>query len=479
MHITSHAGITLELLSTSLHGAFDENESNPPPNILWLMMDGCRPDALGCYGTPWAHTPHIDQIAARGVCFKNATTQCPVCVPSRNSMKTGHYCHEIGKMYSGEKPDITPPYAATAKDYPNLLNHWTNRGMRPVNLGKSSAFQKDWDQKADLPARVSSRRHDSDKYYAPVSLTTYGWQIGGTQDIHVDDTIEGVLTDQALDVLKSFADQGTPFFLRISYQPPHVPIQVPPPFMLELDAVNLPFPNKQILDSKPRFEREQLRIYSGTLDLSEHALRVARATYYGMVSMVDYFIGKLMDALNMLGLMDNTLIAVNSDHGQALGENGLHKKRSFYDPVIQAPLIISWPGHLPQNKLITEQVEMLDLIPTFMDIAGMHIPETLSGKSLLPLMLDKETTGREVTYAEIDYSGSMYQPLRENSGRRVMARTRDWKLDYFNDPRVPGKDGALYNLTDDPWEHHNMYCDPACRDVIEELEQCIHDWDHV
>ncbi len=448
------------------------------PNILWIMMDGCRTDALGCYGSPWAQTPHLDQIAANGVCFRNAVVQCPICVPSRHAMKTGQYCHRTGRIYYGDPPEITPTYADSAQDYPNLLLHWTRAGMQPINLSKSSAFQADWDQREIPGERTSARRHEDDVHHDPVHLSTYGWQIGGTQDIHVDDTAEALLTEQAVGILEERAASGDPFFLRVSYQPPHVPIRVPPPFMMDPDTIDLPWPTEVALAKKPRFEREQLRVYAGTLDLSEEQLRIARATYYGMVSMIDYFIGKLVACLEQLGLRDNTIVAFSSDHGQALGENGLHKKRNFYDPVIRAPLLLSWPGRLPQGMVLEEGVEMIDFLPTLMALSGMTPPGDIAGCSLLPLIRG-EAPGREVTFAEIDYSGSLFAPLRERSGRRVMARTADWKLEYFKDPRVAEKDGSLYNLKEDPWEQENLYYDPGYRGIIIALETAIDAWDQV
>ncbi len=449
------------------------------PNILWLMMDDCRPDALGCYGTSWAKTPNFDHIAANGVTFESAITQCPICIPSRTSMKTSRYCHELGTMYMGDTPEVTPPYAATARSYPNLLNQWESAGYKPVNVGKVHALGGDWDHRGDTRFRESDRRHDEGETFDPVRLTTYGWQIGGTQDIHVDDTREGVLTERALDVLKELADAGTPFFLRVSYHPPHVPIQVPPPFMVDLDAIDLPFPTQEALDSKSQFEREQLRVYSGTLDLSEHDIRVARSTYYGMVNMVDYFVGKIMEQLRAEGLLENTIIAVNSDHGLAMGENGVHKKRSFYEEVVKSPLLFSWPGHIPSGRIVREPVEMIDLMPTLLDLSQMPIPEGHHGRSLVPLMHGDIQTKRNATFSEIDHSGSMYDPLRINSGRQVMVRTEDWKLIYFRDPRIDHKDGSLYNLKEDPWEFYNLYNDPQYSHVIVELESLADDWDQI
>jgi len=119
---------------------------------------------------------------------------------------------------------------------------------------------------------------------------------------------------------------------------------------------------------------------------------------------------------------------------------------------------------------------MIDFLPTLLDLSDMAVPQEIPGRSLVPLIND-EAAGREVVFSEIDHSGSMYDELRENSGRQVMARTEKWKLVYFHDPRVEDKDGALYNLEEDPWEFFNLYHDPEYKDVIEMLEGYVQDWD--
>ncbi len=476
-------------MAALMPGAASFGEGNESrPNVFWIILDDVRNDAFGCYGTPWAHTPTIDRIAEQGVRFEHAFVQCPICIPSRTSFKTGHYCHELPTrenaptpyqypMSMGEPPEEEPAYIAAGGERPSLLRAWTDAGMKPINAGKLHALHDEWDRRADpRQPRDNARPGGEGERYDPVRLTTYGWRIGGTHDVHVEDTAEALLTEEALGICRELAERNAPFFFRVSFRPPHVPIQVPPEFMLDLDAVDLPWPKEEALESKPRFEREQLCIYSGTLDLSERDIRVARSTYYGMVNMVDYFVGRIMEEMNALGLLDNTIVAVTGEHGLAMGENGLHKKRSFYDPVVHSPLIYSWPGRLPEGKVINDQVEMIDFMPTLLDLSELPAPDGIPGRSLVPL-INGEDRGREVVFSEIDHSGSMYDPLRENSGRQVMARTDKWKLVYFHDPRVDDKDGALYNLEEDLWEFHNLYHDPEYRDIVEMLEEHVRNWD--
>ena len=136
--------------------------------------------------------------------------------------------------------------------------------------------------------------------------------------------------------------------------------------------IDLPPPTEEELKSKPRFEREQLRIYSGGLDLSREQIGIARGTYYGMISLVDEQVGRLVDCLQKAGVLDNTIIAINSDQGWQLGEHGLWKKRVLYDDNVKAPLVLSCPALLPRGKVVTEPVEMIDFVPTLMDLSGLR-----------------------------------------------------------------------------------------------------------
>lgn len=446
------------------------------PNVLWIMLDDCRPDAFGCYGQPWAHTPNIDAIAAAGARFQTAVTQCPICVPSRSSMKSACYAHEVGIMSMGKRPDTPTPYTYQEKSLlPDLLHKWIDAGIQPTCMGKVHAYPEDW-VFTDQPHLRKSDRVAEGKTYPPVNLTTHGWQIGGTTLVHPSDTQTGLTGEAALGQLDAMAASGTPFFLRVSFHAPHVPIEVPPEFMVDPDSVKLPLPTQEELDSKPRFEREQLRIYAGTVDLTPEAIQIARGTYYGMVRHVDHVVGQLVEKLDALGLKENTIIAINSDHGLQLGEHGLHKKRNFYEQTILSPLIITKPGRIIPGTVVEEPVEMLDFIPTLLELSDMPVPDGIRGRSLVPLM-EGRGTPRDATFAEIDQSGSMYDELRKDSGRRVMVRTRTWKLVEFRDPRVSNRDGALYNLKNDPGETVNLFSNADHQDVVAQLESRLDAWE--
>ena len=470
------------------------------PNVLWIMMDDCRADALGCYGRSWPNTPNFDSIANRGVLFKTAIVQNAVCTPSRMSMLSGHYPHQLGVMAMGRPPAVKP---MRVNYEPNLLNAWRRVGIQPVNVGKSNGsvagrnvyeyvygYDSDWDQKGDFMPYFDAfgkPNNDTTKailekrgmagQYPIVRTGTYKWMIGGTVPLKPEETSVWKLGSLAVENIKGLAAKEEPFFLRVSFNAPHVPFVVPKSLMIDPDKIYLPLPTQEELKNKPRFERENLHIYSGAPDLTKKQIQIARATYYSMISLVDLQVGRILEVLRKNNLMENTIIAVNADQGVMLGEHGIWKKRCFYDENVCVPLIISYPKTLPKGKIIDEPVEMVDFLPTLMDMSGFKVPDYIGGRSMTPLIKGDVKQFRPACFSEHDHSKDMYEELRQGTGRRVMARTREWKMVWFMDDCVADKDGALYNLKKDPGEKNNLYNKPEYKDIIAHLENLAKKWD--
>jgi len=484
-------GMPEQLISRTATAATAKRKAN----ILWIMMDDGRADALGCYGKSWAKTPNMDRIAKEGVRFKTAIVQNPVCVPSRSSMDTGRYCRAFGIMAMGKPAETKEPYLKQEqiekiKQTPCMLDAWNQAGIQPTNVGKIHAYREAWLQKGDRGPLVNvfGKPHtpelkekfeefDKTNPYPTVNIKTHRWMIGGVVPIKPEETQTWCLGDMAVKALKEMTASDKPFFLRVSFHAPHVPCRVPPEYMIDPAKIDLPLPTEEELKNKPRFEREQLRVYAGGLDLTKKQIDTCRGTYYGMVSLVDTQVGRLLKVLEEAGQLDNTIIAINSDQGFQLGEHGLWKKRVLYDQNVCIPFIFSCPKLLPKNKVIDEPVEMVDFLPTLMDLSQLKVPTNISGRSLMPLIEGKVKKWREACFCEIDHSSSMYDELRTGTGRRVMVRTKEWKLIYFMDALVKDKDGALYNLLKDPGEIDNLYNDPKYKHVIEYLEGLAKKWD--
>lgn len=462
------------------------------PNIVWIMLDDCRYDAVGCYGRSWVKTPHIDRLAREGVKFDAAIVQNPVCIPSRRSMKTGYYAYEMGPMEMGKDPEIPAGYIDTERTKtlgagPNLLDAWTRTGMKPVNFGKIHAFPESFDDKGDAGVLFDVNGNPT-----PYFLKNFGenspvlnenrfytknhhWQIGGSLSVKPEETETWRLCDMAIETLDKLAIKKDPFFLRVSFHAPHVACYVPEEFLIDPENIHLPFPSEKELASKPKFEQGPLRTYCGA-DLTTEQSGICRGTYYGMVSLVDIQVGRIISALTKAGQLDNTIIAFTSDQGFQLGEHGLWKKRVFYEANVRVPLILRFPGKIRPGTIISEPVEMVDFVPTLMDLSGLDAPHGIRGASLVPLIQGKRKTWRKACFSEIDHSQSMYEELRQGTGRRVMVRTAEWKLDFFLDERVRDPDGALYNLQNDPDEQNNVYLKPEFHHILDKLQNLALEW---
>jgi arylsulfatase A-like enzyme len=462
------------------------------PNILWIAIDDGRADGVGSYGKSWAKTPHIDRLAKEGVRFHHAIVQNPVCVPSRNSMKTGYYAYEVGPVGMGKPPAIEGDYIDLQRmkkinESPSLLDAWTAIGMKPVNVGKIHAKHDRFDSRGDAPMLLNVYGSPTDYfksnlgeidgylYTEPVFTKTHQWQIGGILDVKPEDTETWRLGDMAIDALEDLVKKQEPFFFRVSFHAPHVACYVPKDYYIDPSTIDLPFPTDQELAGKPAFEQGPIKTYVGA-DLTSEQIDLARGTYYGMMALVDVQVGRIVKALEDAGQLDKTIIAFTSDQGFQLGEHGIWKKRVFYEGNVRVPFILRYPRELPKNKVIEEPVEMVDFLPTLMEISGLQIPEEIRGRSLIPLINGEVATWREACFSEIDHSQSMYKELRQGTGRRVMVRTKEWKLIYFMDNRVVDKDGALYNLVSDPDEKINLYNDLQSKEVISRLENLAEEW---
>ena len=453
------------------------------PSVLWIMFDDGRADALGCYGRPWAATPNLDRIAAEGVRFEHAVVQGPVCVPSRTSMKTGLYCHQTGSMAMGKPAEDPPRYLDhLVRDPRDLLNVWRENDIPVHNVGKIHAFRQDFDTKADAPQGLNvlgkPTKWGGEKWAKalrdPVFTKTHGWLIGGLLDLPPEETPTWQLGDLAVQQLRPLAEEDDPFFFRLSFHDPHVPCAVPERFLVDPKTIDLPLPTEDEPATKPRWERENLHTYSGA-DLSPEQIGLARGTYYGMVSLADVQVGRVLSLLERAGRLDDTIIVVNSDQGFQLGEHGNWKKRDLYDTNVMSPLLFRHPGTLPQGQVVSPAVEMIDLLPTLLDLSGLPPAEGISGRSLRPLIEGRESP-RPAVFSEHDHSQDMYDELR-SGGRRVMVRTEDWKLVEFMDERIADRDGALYNLRTDPWERWSLWRDPDYADLIQALRAAAGRWD--
>jgi arylsulfatase len=448
------------------------------PNILWLMTDEQRADSLSYTGTPWAHTPNLDRVALSGTRFNSAYTPSPVCVSARACMLTGHYGSSIGMLNNHHWLNLDDPQFLT----------WTfaANGYQVASFGKHhySSPRRAFD--CEYRHVLGDRVHYFE-YKVPVDTGEAGvvrydggkspWLFAGRFPGTIDDTPEMHNVNQALDWMQR-RDPSRPYFLRLSFNAPHTPVVTPAPFdtLIEADAIDLPIDWSQDVAFASTTHQDHLCDYAGTHRLTEAQIRRARQCYYGYVACVDYVFGKLLDALDAMGELENTLIAFVADHGAHLGDHGFFQKQSYWEASARVPFFFAGP--CIQEQTVNTPVNVASLLPTLLDLVGLTVPSQVQFPTLSTTLRHGTPPEAAPVFSEIDY-GIWHYRLGD---RYVMVRDGHWKLCLYRDPRNPDRyvgsqDCVLFDLEADPQEYHNLAHDPTYAPVMDGLVAKIDAWD--
>ena len=451
-----------------------------PPNIIWILTDEQRRDSLGCYGAPWARTPHLDALAANGTRFASAYTPSPVCVSARAAMLTGQCCSRLGVLNNHH---ALPPDKARF-----LTTEFVRAGYQTACFGKQHYNCK-------TPAfetqvfRVLDDRVSYSDYAEELDEEAHGvvrypnerrpWLFAGPYPGRMEDTPEAHCFRDALDWLAG-RDRSRPFLLRVSLNAPHTPVVAPEPFdtMIDPDDITLPIDDRD-RPGLPAPIRENLCEMAGAHRLTTDEIRRVRQCYYGRAALVDELIGRFLAEAQPRGVMENTITVFTSDHGAHLGDHGFFQKQSFYEASAGVPFIVAGPG-ITQGACIESPVSVGGLLPTLLELSGLAVPEPTDFPSLAgPLCRDAQLHAAPVV-SEIDFGIWDYR----DGDRYLMVRDGDWKLACFHDPtdpkRFPPDDGLmLHNLAEDPGERRNLAGRPDFTDVVDRLQTQINEWDAV
>ncbi|MDE2815818.1 MAG: sulfatase-like hydrolase/transferase [Chloroflexota bacterium] len=450
------------------------------PNIVLLLADQQKATSLGLYGNADVETPALEALAQRGVVFESYFTPHPFCLPARCILMTGRYAHAIGVHGNGF---TLPHYEVTLAERLGEVGYQTGaighfHGGRSGG-GRGFAFQHDIG-KGILSERSRLRRELVEK--APRRVQHMVAEV----PLPADEDLNGAMTTLGMNFVDSCSSER-PFFLHIAYMDPHPPFFVPEPYFSLYDPAEIAMPPVAGPNADKPEAHEQTARDCGTWDADEKELRKALAVYYGMVRHLDDQVARLVSFLEMRGLLDNTVIIYSSDHGDYAGEHRMFGKScTLYDCLVRIPAIIAGPDHLvPQGEQIAQITDSTNLAPTVLDWIGVDIPETMHGRSFVPVWEGREQL-RNVAFAEVGAfpAAMVNDPARGNnlpfgppaSGRQTeistMVRTPEWKLVY-----TPGREhNELYNLRADPWELRNRYSDSEVSGVVAELRQQLMDW---
>lgn len=416
-------------------------------NVLFIAVDDLRPE-LECYGKTHIKSPNIDKLSGAGLTFNRSYCNIPVCGASRASILSGIRPNRHRFLNYDCWQD---------KDVPGVVSlpmHFKNNGYKTVSLGKvyhhSTDGQGSWHKVWSPPSKGGSWRDYVTQ--ENIQLDTGNRTRGNPYekaDVPDDAYKDGKIANQAIAELESFKEKNEPFFLAVGFLKPHLPFNAPSRYweMYDEDEINLadnPFKPKNAPD-QAMHNFGELRAYNdipetGPVD-DEMALKLVHG-YYACVSYTDAQIGKVMDALEELGLAENTVVILWGDHGWNLGDHGLWCKHCNFETALKTPLIIRAPEKA-QNITTDALVEYVDVYPTLCELAGLEKPFHLQGKSLVPLFNDPEQPWKEAVFC------------RWIKGETMVTKSHTY-TEWFDDNSGKRTARMLYDLNTDPKENVNI-----------------------
>jgi len=428
------------------------------PNILMIMSDQHRSDWLGCAGARWLKTPNIDRLAARGFRFTKAACNSPVCAPSRSSLASGLRASTVGVLSNDDLyPLDVPTYyqALRAGGYRvgcigktdlHKRDHWEGaHGDRPIMYHLGFTEPKETEGKMSA-ARYAPQavcpytRHLVDRGLAQVLKEDYAkrrpvW-FSGDSALPLDAYHDYYIGREAIRYLNNVDDEA-PWHYFVSFVGPHNPWDAPREYSKRYKASEMPV-DRTVSDpmlAKPiKHVNRKNRQSEG---LTEQALAGAMLHYSAMISLIDDYVGRFLEVLKERSILDETVIIYCSDHGEMMGDHGLFAKSVFYESALRVPIIISGPAI--RTGVSDALVQLSDLAPTILDMAGLNTSFHTQARSLLPLLQGEEMEPRAAQISELRDSRMIFDgryKFVENDG------DRDELYDLQQDPK------ELENLAD-------------------------------
>ena len=445
-------------------------------NLLLICADMVGARHLGCYGDPVNVTPHIDQLAARGTRFENAYCATTPCIPARISMMCGQYAHTHGKtthmkMPLEPRPTLLPEVFA-ANDYQTGLVGKTHFWPPEDDLGFRETH-------ITIDTHLTPELGEDDayiRYLEKRGLFTYDVETwpGDRQQITPDNLPDDALKvnwtgDTACEMLERFARDTRPFFLYCSFVEPHGAGSVKSNLWAEFEQRELRsmIPVGEYI---PSTQQRAVERWQQTPESDQHRYR---SGVYASISLMDANVGKLMNQLDRLNLLENTTVIFLADHGDLMFDHGCIEKTFLYEPAVNIPWIMAGPN-IPEGETRTHFVSQVDLLPTALDVCGIsEHPPNLEGRSLKPILDDPGAAWRDCVFCEVEQSVHL-RDLVESSIAK-MIRCDEWKYIYtlVNGDQV---EEELYNLQDDPDELHNLAHRPEQYTRVHELRSQILNW---
>lgn len=444
------------------------------PNLLFIYTDEQAVSTMPCYGNSLISTPNMNRISDKSFIFNQAYCSQPVCTPSRSTILTGLYPHSTGCEFN----NYHLPFGV--KCFPELADF---SGYKTGHFGKwhlgdetfaQHGFEK-WISTEDVYIQYSRTGRDRNCH-----TSYYNWLTEQGVEIPVYVNIEYLreyismelpekhsspffLAQEATRFIKENRDN--PFILYVNFQEPHMPFHSPRDNQYDPKDIPLPENFNAPVSRRTHLSRRASMEQNGHGGLplkTEDNWKRLIANYWGLTSLVDTYVGKILDVLAENGLDENTIIVFTTDHGDMMGSHRLLAKSVQFQEAIQVPLLLHVPGLKPET--VNHPVSQVDIVPTLLDLMGKEVPASLHGKSLKPYLENVHDFPREDVFVE-------WTIKRGHDIVRTVVSPDGWKYNCS----MTG-DSELYNLKADPGETRNLINDPGMKGMIETLYGKIRDF---
>jgi choline-sulfatase len=432
------------------------------PNILILMTDQQRADCLSAAGHPQLRTPHMDRLCAEGMRFSTAVTTHPICMPARASFINGLYTHSHHMWANNGR---MPAEDETVFQLLQQAGYYTG------HVGKSHYYdhlgQHMRDEEPYMHARGLDYVHETTGPWATTTTRSYmtdEWEAHGLYEafkadyerrrgertgtwpspLPVDLFLDSYIGRQGERFIREH-EGDRPFCLFVGFGGPHEPWDAPGEYATMYDPSAAPpaIPAAEPPEWLGEHAAERMR-QRRVAGLTSEAVGGIRANYYGKISLVDHWIGRIIEACRQRGFWDDMLVVFWSDHGEMAGDHGRLYKNCFYESAIRVPLILRWPARVPAGRVSDALVQQIDVMPTLLEAVGAPPSKRCEGLSLWPLLDGAAAGVRDAVLSEHDN--------HEWQDRNYMVRTARYK--YAVDRR--GRPCMLFDLQEDPDEQVNL-----------------------
>ena len=427
------------------------------PNILFMIADDHRRDAIGAMGDPTVQTPTMDALAEDGTVFNNAYIMGgmsgAVCVPSRACVHTG--VNIFGTSMTREPG--TGGLGTLRPELATLAGTFRDAGYDTFATGKwhndKTSFHKSFSHGANIFfGGMSNHLKVPIQQYDPTGEYANNRRAIG------DGFSTELFSDAAIDFLENH-EGGNPFFLYLSFTSPHDPRMAPAPYDAMYPPEEMPVPPNfmpmhSFDNGEMRIRDENLAPFPRTPEIVQQHI----SDYYAMITHQDAHMARVLEALERSGQAENTIVVYTADHGLGVGQHGLLGKQNLYDHSVCVPCILRGPD-IPAGQRIDSLVYSYDLFPTLCNLTDIAIPDTVESSSLAPLVAGGKSAVRNSVY-------SAYRHIQR------MVRAGDWKLIRYPEAGQT----QLFNVKEDPWETRNLADEPPYAAVRRSLNHELHGW---